>query len=65
VICVYNLNMIRSVVSAHLLRLEQVNCLDVSRDVELPLAEHVVSQAVDWLVRLDEGVVVIEETEQW
>lgn len=36
--------------SAELLRFEQIDCVDLSVDMEVPGAEDIVFEAMDWLV---------------
>lgn len=47
-----NLNMVRSLVSANFICLEEVDLLNVLGHVELPLSEGVILQAMHWLISL-------------
>lgn len=48
-----NLHLVGLLMRAHLIRLEKVNRVDLRVKVEVPRAEHVVFEAVDWLIGLD------------
>ena len=48
---------------AKLISLEQIDCINLTINVEVPGTEHVVSQTVDWLIGKDlvEWIQVVEQ----
>ena len=56
VLLVHNLDLVGDAVSADLLGVEQIDHSALSGNVELPVTVELLSQAVHWLVSLNDGV---------
>jgi len=47
---VQDLNVVRSLMGANFICLEQVDLLDILRDMEVPLTKGIILQTMDWLI---------------